>query len=1315
MSKGAEVGGGDLGYRGRQLSCGSVESVCFVLAAISNILQEKEATEDVAEDPKYESLVLKTLKEIEAVVDSSDTEPFKIDPNLISDDISDKEFFTSGIVSIKSLQPLVEDTEDEIGVSAAVGSNIQEKNEEFKEENDQSETESVLLLTETEDDNDNLASSKSKTSESTDEKLQVKSPEKALQQVGSKMERSSSRLKSVVVKPSKKEDKLKENSKMLVSETDQSASETEYNPSESTLECTDHSAISTEGVSLTETAASEISESEVSRSEVFSSEGEITVVHLGNSRKLIAESETDNDTVTDSLYDGKHSKDKHHHRSSQKETTKQKKKETGNQDGDTAENKVAKISEKKRHSKGSNNSVNSKNTSPKEITPGKHKGKQRHSRPSNGSIDSQSTTLEGSELDKTERYVDGLPYKSPYKGIKTPNKSNEGDDNELKNKRKGSKSSEKKKRKSAATDEATASMKKSNEEKFVVKALKKTPRKSSQDNNSALNKSSEKENGINHRSATKSPGTKSADKDLSVDQKEKSCSKAAAVEMEHVANLESDFENEIAVIEDNTDIHMLDSHAEDSTTPKKKTGRLTPQKMFEILNDVKHMTTVSDGEKDSDSKYTKNESCDEKESDLCIEIASESEDNREIENELKEIFSDSKSPQGLHTTENLGECTHKLRSSVINKSTEGKQATSSLQKISDSVFKLSENSEVGSDKNESLVSVIDLVSEFEEQEDNDDKDKILERQNSLSQIENTEMLDMSPRRKSPRKSSINDKSSVRSPAKQSPANDKKHDLGLLKERNSPESDNLDIVSPSSKKKSLNLRKVLSPEGDRFDETRRDDKTDSGSDVEIVQNADKSMSRQKSPEKFRSADKVLTPKQKPPKSPSARIDGSDNNDTNLTNRSAVETSPVDDKKYNLRSPKVRNSSSGIDDDHDTVITQSPKRKSLVSAEKHSHSPTRKSPKIPAPSLEDGEKNDKTCSKELGTESPASSKKYNLRSPDIGDKFDVVIPSSHRKSLNSLKTGSLEEKESEKSKDTQSDSDIDIVPNLSEHLKSPHVPVISNDKANKKETRRSVRCKQSVSYKESESDVSGPSPRKKSRSSSDQDHDVFDFHSETDQSDREEVKLRKSAHKAKADEQEPDKLESKRKVSRRSVLTASQSETAAVLEKAEAERLASVTGRHSSTDQKEQVKEHSRTPSKSPTKIESPKNKAAKPKESKSSKLSSPKEKVTYTGRPKRKSVAYTGLKPDDLEQELLEENKSPPRRRSERKVSASTSKKPVQKKIEEVRKSSRKRRLSSELSKSESESIIDDTEDSEISFPTSKKVIVFIIIISPATG
>ena len=728
MSKGAEVGGGDLGYRGRQLSCGSVESVCFVLAAISNILQEKEATEDVAEDPKYESLVLKTLKEIEAVVDSSDTEPFKIDPNLISDDISDKEFFTSGIVSIKSLQPLVEDTEDEIGVSAAVGSNIQEKNEEFKEENDQSETESVLLLTETEDDNDNLASSKSKTSESTDEKLQVKSPEKALQQVGSKMERSSSRLKSVVVKPSKKEDKLKENSKMLVSETDQSASETEYNPSESTLECTDHSAISTEGVSLTETAASEISESEVSRSEVFSSEGEITVVHLGNSRKLIAESETDNDTVTDSLYDGKHSKDKHHHRSSQKETTKQKKKETGNQDGDTAENKVAKISEKKRHSKGSNNSVNSKNTSPKEITPGKHKGKQRHSRPSNGSIDSQSTTLEGSELDKTERYVDGLPYKSPYKGIKTPNKSNEGDDNELKNKRKGSKSSEKKKRKSAATDEATASMKKSNEEKFVVKALKKTPRKSSQDNNSALNKSSEKENGINHRSATKSPGTKSADKDLSVDQKEKSCSKAAAVEMEHVANLESDFENEIAVIEDNTDIHMLDSHAEDSTTPKKKTGRLTPQKMFEILNDVKHMTTVSDGEKDSDSKYTKNESCDEKESDLCIEIASESEDNREIENELKEIFSDSKSPQGLHTTENLGECTHKLRSSVINKSTEGKQATSSLQKISDSVFKLSENSEVGSDKNESLVSVIDLVSEFEEQEDNDDKDKILERQ-----------------------------------------------------------------------------------------------------------------------------------------------------------------------------------------------------------------------------------------------------------------------------------------------------------------------------------------------------------------------------------------------------------------------------------------------------------------------------------------------------------------------------------------------------------------------------------------------------------
>ena len=57
---------------------------------------------------------------------------------------------------------------------------------------------------------------------------------------------------------------------------------------------------------------------------------------------------------------------------------------------------------------------------------------------------------------------------------------------------------------------------------------------------------------------------------------------------------------------------------------------------------------------------------------------------------------------------------------------------------------------------------------------------------------------------------------------------------------------------------------------------------------------------------------------------------------------------------------------------------------------------------------------------------------------------------------------------------------------------------------------------------------------------------------------------------------------------------------------------------------------------------------------------------------------------------------------ERKLSASTSKKPAPKKVEEMRKP-RKRRLSGELSKSESESVFDESSGSEVSFPLSKKV------------
>ena len=546
--------------------------------------------------------VLKTQEDLEDVIDSPSAKPFKIDLDMIGDD-SDQEFFESEIVSIQSVP----------------------KSAKNSDENKDDNVKSHVLA----EDTDEADFEESEMSENADNL-------------------------------SKNTDKLgKPHSKSVMPEVDHSGSEVEEIFEESTEEVDVNSVASSKAVEV-DTESFDITKSQLSTdmSDVFSADDQVTVVHLGTSRNIIADTSTDDGTLSDS-------------------------KSEGDLDHESKSNKARKDSKEKK--KSQDDSEVDGNTSHIKV-----KSKKKSSKTSNSSITSQDASLEESELNKTERYVDGYPYKSPYSETKCSRKSSKDEEASFSEDSKPGSSKKKKKKTSACLDEDVATTVKkvststSFEEKFIAKALKKTPKKPKTETD--LIKSTDKK----HNDKGSSIDT---DNDLpkspsSLNARKKKSKRVSVDSEESEKNLdieEKDEEDNLAVSDEVTE---------------KKSGRLTPQKMFEILNDVKQMN--GDNEEIRESKDDRSEKgLSEYESESCIEIASESQSDGEVKKESKI-----------------------------------KKESARVEEMSASEYTKFE-SETGTDANESSFSVIDLVSEAEDK----NKDNV---ENSLSE---GECLGKSPKQK----------------------------------------------------------------------------------------------------------------------------------------------------------------------------------------------------------------------------------------------------------------------------------------------------------------------------------------------------------------------------------------------------------------------------------------------------------------------------------------------------------------------------------------------------------------------------------------
>ena len=1024
---------------------------------------------------KGDTPVLKTLKEMEDMLDVSGAKPFKIDPHMIGDETSDQEFFDFHIVSIKSFQQSAKEA-DESGAPVSRNilaedteidteePNIDKLNQAENEDNSESESDSVRLVTETEEekemnsktenkyqsenadsaekvnkkihkdkhhpkpDTDGISglSEKDKTTDGSHNSHKIspsKETKKKKRKSSGKKDNESLEVesqetfdKSVVTSKQKYEEahmsEPTENSEMSkrirdkpsksleepqssLSEMDQSVSEIDQISLESTVECENNSFTSSRAVEV-DTESFDISKSELSRSTIFSADGEITMVHLGDNRNIITDTATDDDILSDNIF------------------------EDGINDNESKSYKKDKKNKKKKKSHDSEVE--------EILTPVKVNSKMKSSKASNSSVNSQDTSQEESELDKTERYVDGYAYKSPYNDTKTTRKFSSNDEGNG-NDESLSASAKKKKKKRKSEDsvdpnttlEKKAASSTSFEEKFIAKALRKTPKKTKLETD--LNKSAEKKKHKHKESKDRADDEMDGNRPKSPTDDEVGKKKVKKAS-EDLGEMEKDQTDE-----DRTD--KGDNLAVPEEATEKKSGRLTPQKMFEILNDVKQMTGSSEMEGSKDDKSEKGLS--EYESESCIEIASESQSEAEPDKDevaSKQVKQQQNAMEEIYASENM-----KFEGGA------------------------------GIDINDSTVSVIDLVSECE-----DKNSEIVE--NSLSEGES---LGKSPKKmgsklKSPKKSPIsprmirpkpkyqeknlpmeeneNKDQEAGSPDKtskrESPAMSKELSLGSSKQRQSSESDKETVVSPKQKPVKLIIDVVVSP--------------------------------------TKTPVKILTPKEKPimivnNSEEDSDIQGLDEDKAKFTSPSKTKTPPNTPASSPRKSPRI--SALTMDEKNDYEINGSEQKEMPSSKKKQKQ----KSPGH----VKSADADEITVHKSFSDkEYTPGKKRHSLRSPDLEksgtETPNVKILSSHKKRLQNKSNSKM--KPSATRLDTESESDIETVPDLSQHLKSPLIPVIT-DKIHKGTKVGSEWQKENAASENSESELDrDKSSPKKQASASDE---------------------------------------------------------------------------------------------------------------------------------------------------------------------------------------------------------------------------------------
>ena len=1114
-------------------------------------LQEIHVEDDSEKTSNYKILVLKTMDEIENMLDVSSGEPFKIDPKLLNGGVKgDKEFFSSELVSISTVKETAEsdtennDTQDEdlILIESETQEEVNNENDggqntEIFDELEPNDTDE-LMSNETDklvsNDTESKAKQRKKSKEKDDIQVEIVesdqegdlSEEKDSSENDFKLEdrldqKQSERSKVIhVINPiapteaktqqsfGHSKSKRVENSEnmaedklvLVMSETDQSASENEFNPLESTLEC--HSAASS--LLATGSPSIGISETDISKSDAFSSEGEITVVHLGKGRNVLTESETD---------DGQ--KVKH-------------------VDSLTCEDddELSDVLDT-------------------ESSPVKVKRKKRQIMVSASSADSLIT--EESELDKTEKYMDGLPYKSPSSPLKkssshSTNSLVEGiketkfdkktdvksgqkadsprkiykrvvdeikglpDKGELEMSKTGiaegdksrtpenmttscdsmietkgmTKPSEKKNSKKRTSEEIDVSehsehkkvlvSKTAIAEKFVVKALKKTPRKTARPKEIIEKTCSEnvEESELNiSESCRAEQNSRINDSKVNDEFKESDGSKDDDVDGKHKTVQSPPVSDKKKKLSLKHRSPVNKANTED-VNKKKSPKRLTPNKMFEVLIDAKQEVQDACNARDFSESKSEQKSVSEENLDSCIEITSD--DDTETEPVSKHDSHDDRLSLETNTIHEL-DSTELKNYSGSRPELETKKEEMALQGASNSSVKSIEADDTFTDGN---GSIIDLVS------DTDNKADIVE-------------------------------------------SDK------------------------------NLKGKMSP-------LKVESETENSADATSL---------------------YTSPNKSPKKSPR-------------------QLSPRCSPKFSFRSPH-----------------------------------------IVEPSI---------------------------------DNPDTIIPSSQKKpslSVKKIVTPKLKQKNTE----TESDSDIDPIPNLAEHLKSPHVPVIADEARSEKQDRTRLPSKELPTLSENtqssptttkrKSPVKQGGSLKKIAKTTNEQPDVY---SEPEASSNKQTRIRKLSSK------EPPTLSEKTQSS--PTANKHNSPVNTIKEQPEPEQEVREPRRPRRSILKSVGKD----------KLDETdaKQKPFQNLEEESSENKSTQKEL----RVKRKSISYTGLKKQEAEKS------TPPGRRSERKTSASTSKKSP-KKTEIARKSLRKRRLSDQFLDSETGST---TDDPEISFPKIKKVI-----------
>ena len=1108
-------------------------------------LQETPVEDDSEKTQNYKILVLKTMDEIENMLDVSSGEPFKIDPKLLNGGVKgDKEFFSSELVSISTVKEIADidtenndaqdedlilienDTQEAVNTENEDGQNTEISDELVPNDTDEliSNETDKLVSNDTECNVKQRKNSKEKDDiqveivesdqegDLSEEKESSENELKLEDRVDQKESETSRVVERVGHSKSKRVDNsgnmAEEKLVLVMSETDQSASENEFNPLESTLEC--QSAASS--LLATGSPSIPISETDISKSDAFSSEGEITVVHLGKGRNVLTESETDDgqkirhvDSITcedDELSDV----------------------------FDT-ESSPVKVKRKKRQSMVSESSANSLIT-------------------------------EESELDKTEKYMDGLPYKSPSSplkkfashstnsleevikdtkfdkktGVKSGKKADsprkiykrvvdeikglpdkgelemskngltEGDKSRTPEKMTTScdsnidtkgmtKSSEKKNSKKRTSEEIDVSehsehkkvlvSKTAIAEKFVVKALKKTPRKTARPKEiiekacsenveeSELNISESCITEQNSRINDSKVNDKLKENDVSKDDE---CGFDDNVDGNHKTVQSPPVSDKKKKLSLKHRSPVNEANTED-VNKKKSPKRLTPNKMFEVLIDAKQEVQDACNTKDFSESKSEHKSASEENLDSCIEITSD--DDTETEPVTKHDAHDDRLSLETNTIHEL-DSTELKNYSGSRAELETKKEEIASQGASNSSVKSNEADDTFTDGN---ASIIDLVS------DTDNKaDKV-------------------------------------------------------------ESDN-------------NLKPKMSP-----------------------------LKGESESEKSTDATSLYTSPNKSPK------------------KSPRQLSPRCSPKYSFRSPH-----------------------------------------IVEPSI---------------------------------DNPDTIIPSSQKKpslSVKKIVTPKLKQKNAE----TESDSDIDPIPNLAEHLKSPHVPVIADEARSEKQDRTRLSSKELATLSENtqssptttkrKSPVKQGGSLKKIAKTTNEQPDVY---SEPEASSNKQTRIRKLSSK------EPPTLSEKTQSSP----TADKHNSPVNTIKEQ---------RDVGAEPEQEVREPRRPRRsilKSVVKDKVDETDATQKPFQNLEEESSENKSTQKELRVKRKSISYTGLKKQEAEKS------TPPRRRSERKTSASTSKKSP-KKTEIARKSLRKRRLSDQFLDSETGST---TDDPEISFPKIKKV------------